>query len=136
MLLGVVFLGALVVVAALKLWQAHAALRWIWDPADPSLRGLIGVALLPTLGVTAWLSAEGLDPPSALVLGAVLGLGILIASAGVLGLEGLLVERESTAIVRAATQTPPASSAMGRAGAVLAGCALAGAAMGVIGWLE
>jgi hypothetical protein len=88
--------------------------------------------VIPAVGVAIWLSIRGLYVPAAVALSLLFGLGILVASAGVLGMEGALVEPGSEALVRAAKRTPPKTSRFGRAVAILVGCALAATTIGIV----
>lgn len=135
MAIAVVFLGALLVATVLRLASARAVFRWVWDPADPSLRGALILGALSAVSVACRLSWTGLSPPAALILGLVLGFGVLVACAGILGIEGALLETGSAGIARRLAGTPPPTSATGRAVAVLLGTAVVGAAVALLTWL-
>jgi hypothetical protein len=135
MVIALAFLAALLVATVLKLRSARAMFHWVWDPAEPSLRGGLVLGALCAVGVAAWLSLEGLFPPAALALGAMLGTGVLVAAAGIFGVEGALLEPGSATLARRIARAPPPTSTRGRVVALLVGSGLASGAVWVLWWL-
>ena len=118
------FVAALVIVAVLKARRAVAVVRWVAATPDRTMRRLLGASLVPGLAVAIALIASGLPPPPAFAAAAIVTLGVLVAAAGVLGVEGALVEPGSVAEARVARGDPPPSTPAGRAIAIAIGAAL------------
>ena len=118
------FTGALLFAGFIKTRRALRVFRWVADTPDRQLRRLLVVSIVPGLAAAIGLVVNGLPPPPALASGAILTLGVLVATAGVLGIEGSLVEPGSEAEARVALGHPPKTSAAGRAVAIAVGAAL------------
>jgi hypothetical protein len=126
--------AVVLLVGYIKTRRTIRAVRWVMDTPDRLLRRLLGVSLLPAIAVALGLILRGVAPPASLAVGALLMFGVLVASAGVLGIEGALVEPGSEAILRVARGAPPKSSAAGRAIAVAIGFALALGSSALVWW--
>lgn len=127
------FFAAVLVVGAVKVRGAVHVFRGIASQPDRTLRRLLVSALLPALVASVWLSVRGLPPPISVAIGGLLMLGVFVASAGILGVEGGLVEHGSEAAARVARGRPPPSSPRGRVVALGLGLALASGAS-ALGW--
>lgn len=121
LLVFVLIAPALAFVALLKLAAARAVWRWVWHSSDISLRRLVVFSALPAVWCAVWAGGYGLSAQGAVAMGLLLGLGVLILAAGALGLERLLIETDSDALVRRATKRPPTTTAKGRCIAALIG---------------
>lgn len=115
------FVALLVVVAILRVRHSVAVIRWAVETMDGSTRWVGGLALVPGVAVAVVGIAGGWPPPLGILLGLVSALGTFVALLGVLGLEGMLLERDSEARVRIAERRPPPSSPRGRAVALVVG---------------
>jgi hypothetical protein len=136
MIVALIFVTAVAFVTVLKVRNAYSVMRWIWDPADPSLRKLLVFSVIPGVAAAGWLAIEGLYPPAAVALGALLMMGILSTTSGVLAIEGALLEPESAALIRRESRTPPPSSFTGRVVAILIGAVLTSASASLLAWLR
>ncbi|MDB4927656.1 MAG: hypothetical protein JWM10_140 [Myxococcaceae bacterium] len=122
------FAAVLLFVAALRIQHATRVFLWVAATPDRTLRPLLGASCVSGVVAATALVARGLPPPAAFAAGAILTLGVLVAAAGVLGIEGSLVESGSEAAERVALGQPPKSSTPGRVIAILIGAALTGGA--------
>ncbi|HVH47259.1 MAG TPA: hypothetical protein VM925_33210 [Labilithrix sp.] len=127
------FVCAVVLAGYVKTRRAVRIFRSVADSPDRMLRRLLGASMVPGLVAAIWLSVHGLPPPIGVAIGALLMMGVLIASSGVLGVEGGLVEPGSEAAVRVALGQPPKTSALGRVIALTLGLELTGGAT-VLSW--
>ena len=107
--------------------QASAFRQWV--RADGSTRFVWGVALVPGAALAVVTIVDGLEPPTAVGLGLVCGFGTGIALLGALGMEGVLLEKESEAAIRIAERRPPPSSPRGRVVAIVLGVVIAAATL-------
>lgn len=130
----VLFFCAVLVAGFVKTRRAVVVFRWVADHPDRLLRRLLGAAIVPGLAAAVWLSVRGLPPPIAVAIGGLLTLGVLVTAAGLLGVEGGLVEPGSEAAVRVSLGQPPKTSTAGRVVAVSVGSALAAGAGALCWW--
>lgn len=115
------FMMLLGVVTWLKVRNLVTVTQWAADNMDAPVRRLgvqCTIAAVALAGALLWL---GVPAPGAFAVAALCGLGALIAMLGVLGMEGVLLERESDAARRIAQGTPPSSSTRGRIVAIVLG---------------
>lgn len=118
-LLGFVFVLGLV--TWLRIRSAADVFERTSATMDAPVRRLGTACVIASLGLTAALHAAGFEMRSAAGIAALCGFGGLIAMLGALGMEGMLLERESEAAVRIAARRPPPSSPRGRMIAIVVG---------------
>jgi hypothetical protein len=118
-LLGFVFV--LGVVTWLRIRHAADVLEYTTANMDAPVRRLGGACAVAAVGLTAALFMTGLEMRAAGAIAAVCGLGAMITMLGVLGMEGMLLERDSAAAQRIADKRPPPSSPRGRVIAIVVG---------------
>jgi hypothetical protein len=135
-LLPATLFGLVLFVGYLKTRRAIRVLRWVADTPDHTMRRLAAVSLAPALAVSIYLIARGLPPPPSLAAAGIFYLGTFIAVAGVLGVEGALVEPGSEAAARVAVGAPPKSTRLGRAVALTIGLVLAAGAGMIVWWVS
>lgn len=134
-LLPATLFGLVLFVGYLKTRRAIRFLRWVADTPDRTMRRLAALSLAPAVAVAICLMARGLPPPPSLAAAGLFYLGTFIAVAGVLGVEGALVEPGSEAAVRVAIGAAPKSSRSGRAISIAIGLILAAGAGAILWWM-
>ena len=128
-----VFLGGFVVllgvVAFIRVRKAARMMAWVVETMDGSTRWVGGVALVPGALLAGLAIIDGAEPPTGVVLGLVCAFGSFMALLGAMGMEGVLLEKESEAAVRIAQRRPPPSSLRGRIVALVLGVGIAAASV-------
>jgi hypothetical protein len=128
-----VFLGGFVallgVVAFIRVRKAARTMAWVVETMDGSTRWVGGAALVPGALLAILGIIDGVEPPTGVVLGLVCALGSYMALLGALGMEGVLLEKESEAAARIAERRLPPSSPRGRIVALVLGVIISAASV-------
>jgi hypothetical protein len=135
-LLPATLFGLVLFVGYLKTRGAIRVLRWVADTPDRTMRRLATASLAPAVAVAIYLMARGLPPPPSLAAAGLFYLGTFVALAGVLGVEGALVEPGSEAAARVAMGAVPKSTRSGRAISMTIGLILAAGAGAILWWMS
>jgi hypothetical protein len=117
-------LGFVFVLGIVTWWRIrHAAdmVDWATSSMDAPVRKVATACSIAAVGLTTALLFAGYEMRAAAGIAALCGFGGFIAMLGILGMEGMLLERESAAVQRIAAKQPPPSSTRGRVIAVIVG---------------
>jgi hypothetical protein len=123
------FVTLLGVVAYIRVRNAARMAAWMVETMDGSTRWVGGVALVPGALVAILGVIDGVEPPTSVLLGLVCAFGSGVALLGALGMEGVLLEKESEAVARLAERRPPPSSPRGRIVALVVGVVISAASV-------